>query len=142
MIKGLIKLGLLLVVGLVGYNYFLGSPEEKAQSKEIINKVKEVGKSGVDLVKAEKKKFDAGKYDNALDKIGNLVDNLKSKAKDSKEFLDKIGVLEKKKEELQERIHTDEENMSEEEQGEIKDEMQDLMKQIDELSNKIKEDGE
>ncbi len=141
MIKGLIKLGLLLVVGLVGYNYFLGDEAEKAQSKEIINKVKEVGQSGVDLVKAEKKKFDAGKYDGALDKIGGIVDNLKSKAKDSKEFLDKIGALEEKKEALQERIGSESEDISEKEQGEINDEMADLMKQIEEVSQSIQEES-
>ena len=89
MIKAAIQIFLVLVIGLTAYNYFLGTEEEKAQAKETIDKVKEVGKAGVDLIKAEKEKFDAGKYDGALDKIGNLVDKLKSKAQDSKEMLDK-----------------------------------------------------
>ena len=33
MMRSLIKLGLILVVGILVYNYFFGTPEEKQQSK-------------------------------------------------------------------------------------------------------------
>ena len=81
MIKSIIKVGLLLVVGIVGYNLFFGTPEEKAQSKEIIGKAIDVGKAGVGLIKEEVNKFKEGKYDDALEKIGGLL----SKAKDTAE---------------------------------------------------------
>ncbi len=93
MIGKIIKLGILVVIGLVGYNYFLGTPEEKEKSKEIIGKVADIGKAGVGLIKEEVAKFKEGKYDRALDKIhkglisakdqiqdkgGNLLDQIES----------------------------------------------------------------
>ena len=108
MIKSLIKLGLLLAVGIIGYNYFLGTEAEKESSKKIINEVKDVGKSVGKLLKAEKQKFDAGKYDHALSKISDAFQDLKSKAKNVKdngnEFLSKIKELEEKKKELEESL--------------------------------------
>jgi len=90
MIKSILKVGLLLVVGILGYNYFLGSPEEKAQAKEIIGKGVDVGKASVGLLKGELNKFKSGKYDDALDKVGGILEQAKSKVKDGGELLDKI----------------------------------------------------
>ena len=54
MIKSIIKLGLLLVVGILVYNFFLGTPDEKAQSQKVFNKGKDVIVSVGDLLKSEK----------------------------------------------------------------------------------------
>jgi uncharacterized phage infection (PIP) family protein YhgE len=108
MLKSLIKVGLLLVGGILVYNYFFGTPEEKAQSKEIFTSVKDLTKSAFDLLKQEKQKFDEGKYDEAVDKIGGLLDNLKSKAEqleDNRDLLDKIADLEEKRKRLSEDIN-------------------------------------
>lgn len=107
MLKSLIKVGLLLVAGILVYNYFFGTPEEKAQSKEIFTSVKDLTKSTFALLKQEKAKFDEGKYDEAVDKIGGLLDDLKGKAeqlKDNKELLDQIAALEQKRQRLSEEI--------------------------------------
>ncbi len=90
MIKSILKVGLLLVIGILGYNYFFGTAEEKAQAKEIIGKGVDVGKASVDLLKGEVAKFKSGKYDDALDKIGGLLEKTKEKVKDGSEMLDKI----------------------------------------------------
>lgn len=139
MIKGLIKLGLLLVVGLIGYNYFLGDEAEQAQSKEIIDKVKDLGQSGVDLVKAEKQKFDAGKYDDAVDKVGRLFEHLKAKAKDSKEILGKIESLEEKRDDLKGRIEEEKtkEGITAEESAELDEELKDLMREIKNITREM-----
>ena len=139
MIRGLIQIFIIAVVGLVAYNFFLGTAEEKEQSREIINKVKEVGQSGVDLIKAEKEKFDAGKYDDALDKIGGLVDKLKSKAQDSGETLDKLRNLEGKKNELKDRLREDQEQdkLTEGEQRALQEEMKDLLSEIEGLTSEM-----
>ena len=106
MIKGLLKIGVLLVAGILVYNYFLGSETEKAQSKEIFSEVKDLGKAAWGLLKTEKEKFDDGKYDDAIDKIGGLFDSLKRKAKNLEDsgILDQLAELEKRKEQLAEKI--------------------------------------
>ena len=108
MVKSLIKVGLLLVGGILVYNYFFGTPEEKAQSKEIFTNVKDLTKSAVDLLKQEKQKFDDGKYDEAVDKIGGLLENLKGKAEqleDNRDLLEQIDELERKRQRLSEEIN-------------------------------------
>ena len=149
MIKTLIKLGLLLAVGLVGYNYFLGTEEEKAGSKKIINEVKDLGKSVGSLIKAEKEKFDAGKYDNALDKIGDAFNTLKEKAKVVKEggsdFLAKIKELEEKKNELEKQLsstksETDENDELTEKGQQQKEKLEEDIKNLAKETEKILED--
>ncbi|MEQ8706498.1 MAG: hypothetical protein RIC19_21375 [Phaeodactylibacter sp.] len=108
MLKSLIKVGLLLVAGILVYNYFFGTPEEKAQSKEIFTNVKDLTKSAFDLLKQEKQKFDEGKYDEAVDKVGGLLENLKGKAEqleDNRELLDQIAELERKRQRLSDDIN-------------------------------------
>ena len=56
MIRSLLKLGLLLVAGILVYNYFFGPVEEKEQSKEIFGKVRDVGKDAWALLRTEKDK--------------------------------------------------------------------------------------
>lgn len=105
MIRSLLKLLFILIIGVLIYNYFLGTPEEKENAKQIFSEVKDVAVGVKDLVKAEKEKFDKGKYDNAIDKIGELLSKLKSKAKDIDEkYIDRISDLEKKKDQLKDAI--------------------------------------
>jgi hypothetical protein len=99
MIKSIIKVALLLIVGILGYNYFWGSPEEKAQSKEIIGKAVDVGKAGVGLLKEEIGKFKSGKYDDALDNIGTALNQTKDKVKEGSKLLEEVAEWQKKKEE-------------------------------------------
>ena len=103
MLRSLIKLAIFLVAGILVYNYFFGTPEEKAQSKQIFTEIKDVTKSAVGLLKTEKQKFDEGKYNDAVDKIGGLIDNLKGKAEqleDNRELLDQIADLQQKQRSL------------------------------------------
>jgi hypothetical protein len=106
MIKNLLKLAAVLVVGILVYNYFMGTEAEKQQSKEIFQKVKDLGSDAWNLLKAEKEKLDEGKYDGALDKISNLIDNLKDKAEaiSDSDMLDRIADLERQKDALQEKM--------------------------------------
>lgn len=106
MIKSIIKIGLLLVVGILVYNFFLGTPTEKAQSQKVFNKGKDVIVSVGDLLKSEKSKFDSGKYDTALDKIGSAFDGIRDKANEIKDsdYLDRLNDLDEKRKELQEEL--------------------------------------
>ncbi len=101
MIKSILKLLAILVIGILIYNYFLGNEQEKEGARKIFGEMKDVAISVKDLLKSEKEKFDAGKYDKAVDKIGGVLDGLKRNAKDFDEkYLDRIDDLEKKRQNL------------------------------------------
>jgi hypothetical protein len=104
--RSLIKLGLLLVVGILVYNYFMGTPEEKASSKEIFRQVGQLGKATWGLLKSEKSKLDEGKYDTALDKMDNIYTNLRSHARSNNdlETLERLAALERERQALEERM--------------------------------------
>ncbi len=71
----------MLLVGVLVYNYFLGTPNERESSEKVFRQVKELGKSVADMLKEERAKFKEGKYDKALDQIGNLLQGLKGSDK-------------------------------------------------------------
>jgi len=104
--KSLLKLVAVVVVGVLIYNYFFGTPEEKATSKEIFTDVRDLGKATWGLLKSEKQKFDEGKYDEAVDKVGGLLGSLKSKAKSSDDdaSLAKLEELERRRLELEQEV--------------------------------------
>jgi len=79
MIKFVFKIGVVLVAGVLTYNYFLGDAEEKKQSEAVFSQIKDLGSSIGGLIKSEKEKFDQGKYDEALAKISSAVSELKNR---------------------------------------------------------------
>jgi cytochrome c556 len=106
MIKSLIRLAIIAVIGVLVYNYFLGDDQEKENARQIFQEVKEVGNSIFDFVKSEKEKFDAGKYDAALDKIGGLFDNMRSSADQLEgNYEDELTSLEQERTQLEDRLH-------------------------------------
>lgn len=136
MIKSLLKIGVLLVIGILVYNYFLGTPEEKEQSKVIFTEVKDLGKSAWGLLEKEHTKFKAGKYDDALTKVEDLYTSIKEKAKVIKdsELLDKVTELEKKRQELEKEISRSEDQPdSYDNNKEIEQHWQNLMNETQSL---------
>ncbi len=102
MIRSLLKLGLFLVVGILIYNFFFGTSEEKAQSKAVFRETGQAVSAAWGLLTSEKKKFDSGKYDDVLDKLGGAYSAIRERA----EFVDKnviqrLGELEKRKKQLE-----------------------------------------
>lgn len=105
MIGFVIKLAIVVVIGVLGYNYFLGSAEEKAQSTKVFGQVKDVAVSVGELAKSEKQKYDAGKYDAALDKLAGAYQAAREGAqKLDAGMLRKIGELENRKDALKDEI--------------------------------------
>ncbi|MFM2269009.1 MAG: hypothetical protein RL757_2450 [Bacteroidota bacterium] len=78
MFRSIFKVALLVIAGVVCYNYFWGNAAEKEQSHRIFKGVGNVFGEVRDLVRSERKKFDGGKYDAALDKMGGVLDKLKT----------------------------------------------------------------
>lgn len=106
MIRSIIKLGVVLVVGILVYNFFFGTEMEKESSRKVFTEIKEVGVAVRDLLKSEKDKFDEGKYDDALTKIENAFGNLRSKAREieDSDLLDRLAKLDRERERLQEQF--------------------------------------
>lgn len=104
--RSLIKLAFIVIVGILVYNYFFGTQQEKETSQEIFRGVRDLGKATWDLLKSEKEKFDEGKYDEAVHKIGNLFDSLKDKAETLQDsgMLDRLAELERRRQDLESRI--------------------------------------
>ncbi len=102
MIKSALKLVAILVIGILIYNLFLGTDDEKQGAKKIVGEMKDVGVAVGDLLKTEKQKFDKGKYDKAIDKIGGMLSNLRQNAKDfDQKYVKRLDELEKKRKQLQ-----------------------------------------
>jgi len=102
MIGFLIKLALVAVIGVLAYNYFFGTSEEKAQSAKAFGQMKDVAVSVGQLAKSEKEKFDAGKYDAALEKLGTAYMKLREGARKlDAGLLKRIDTLEKRKADLE-----------------------------------------
>ncbi len=104
----LIRLVILLLIGILVYNYFFGTQEEKETSKKIFGEVRDLGKATWDLLRSEKAKFDEGKYDEAVDKVGNLIDRLRGTARtidNNKDLLARLDELERKRQQLERDIN-------------------------------------
>lgn len=141
--RSLIKLGLLLVAGILVYNFFFGDETEKAQSREIFEKVGDLGRAGINLLRSEKEKFDDGKYDDALDKIGNLFAQVKDKAEDlnDSELLRDINRLEKKRQELKEEVDRKApQGYSREEKETLKKEWRSLVEESEKVMERLEDE--
>jgi hypothetical protein len=105
MIGFFIKLAVFAVIGILGYNYFFGTSEEKEQSSKVFGQMKEVAVSVGELAKSEKEKFDAGKYDAALDKLAGAYKAAREGAqKLDSNLLKNIGELEQRRANLEKEI--------------------------------------
>jgi len=70
MIRRLISLIIVAVIGLMGYNMFFGTDEDKARGQVVAKETKELVGSIFGFLKAEKENYDSGKFDNAMQSAG------------------------------------------------------------------------
>lgn len=98
MIRFILKIGMMLVAGILIYNFFFGTNEEKEQSRKIFGQLKDVVVSVSHLVKSEKQKYDAGKYDTALEKLGGAYQAVRKQAQHlDANLLKRLDELEQRK---------------------------------------------
>lgn len=141
----LLKLAALLVIGILVYNYFFGTTEEKAQSKVIFSEAKDLGKAAWGLLKSEKEKFEDGKYDEAVDKVGGLFKNLKTKAQENKDTdaLAELRELEKERLALERRLDAvdeyDKSKAAAKENEAIKRDWDDLLERTEALMKRMED---
>ena len=132
--RTLLKLALLLIVGLLAYNYFLGSPEEKEQSRVIVDKARDLGSEAWKLLRTEREKMREGKYDAALDRLESLYKDLRREAETVRDSdaLRKLDELSRRRETLEE-MNSERELDAEARQqlDELTDETEDLMHEME-----------
>jgi hypothetical protein len=142
MIKNILKLALLVIIGLLVYNYFFGDAEEKATSKKVFNEVKEVGVAIKDFVKDEHQRIKDGKFDKVLNKLEGAYEKVERKvSKLDPEMLDEFSKLKKRKRELERDLEdkkgTAEKPMAEEDREKIQDDLKDLLERSNDLFDKV-----
>lgn len=133
--RTIINLVLIVVIAVVGYNYFFGSQSEKSDSQEIVNQVKDLGKSIGDLIKNEKEKFDEGKYDGIFDRMRSIFDKVKSQLDTTDASgREKLEDLEKDLNDLEQKVKdAGDSTVSEETRAEWRARMNELMEKADSL---------
>ncbi|MEM7573080.1 MAG: hypothetical protein AAF433_09280 [Bacteroidota bacterium] len=136
MIRSLLRIGILLVIAVLGYNYFLGSPEEKAQSREIVGKVTDLGRDAWNLLRSERDKLREGKYDGVTERLGSLFGSLRDKARDlgDSDIMRRLNSLEERREALDRDMG---EATTEEEQREVERAVESLTAETEALMNEM-----
>lgn len=106
MIRSLLKIAALLIAGILIYNYFFGTNEEQENSRKVFGQIRGVVSSVGQLVRSEKDKFDAGKYDAALDKLGGVYKAIRTQARHVDEkVIKRLDELEGRKAELEQELN-------------------------------------
>lgn len=104
--RRLIGLVIIVVGALIGYNYFFGTAEEQENAREIVDEVRNLGRASWELLKSEKEKMEAGKYDEAAEKFKHIFEQLKGIATDenNREYLDRLSDLERRRQDLERKL--------------------------------------
>ncbi|MDQ8188347.1 hypothetical protein [Pelagicoccus sp. SDUM812002] len=137
MIKFVFKFLIVGLVVLLGFYFFMGSPEDKARAKAVIAKAGDfMGELG-NFVKAEKEKFDRGEYEKELEKIRELAQEIRAKASDFTSFQESSAgvqttVLDRKVDSLQELASK--EDLTDEEILELERRLRELQSEANDLA--------
>lgn len=107
MIKNLITLVIFFVLGWLAYTQFFGTDKEKEQGKALIGSAKQTFGIVVDIFKSEGEKIQSGTYDDAINKLGKVLDDLRSADKKG-DYNERIAQLETEKKRLEEDLKTEE----------------------------------
>lgn len=148
MLKTILQIVVVIVIFVLVYNFFFGTSEEKANAKEIFQEVKDVGVAVKDLLKSEKEKFDAGKYDNAIQKMRSLINNLEDNAREvAPEYVDRIKELEQKRQDLEGQLDDAKNTVDDVQEKakkveELNKDMDQLMQETEQIIQEIKQKKE
>ncbi|MBC2605461.1 hypothetical protein [Pelagicoccus albus] len=142
MIKFVIKILCLGLILLLGYYFFLGSPEDKERAKAVFSEAGDLFAELGNFIKGEKDKFDRGDYEAELEKIRDLLDKVKEKASDLSSLQDTSNgvqalMLDRKYKSLKEL--SEREDLTEEEMEELQEQIKLLHEQADELATNSEE---
>lgn len=86
---------ILILAAYVGYQYYFGKEEDKANARVIVQETKDLGKAVSDLLKRQKEKYNDGDFDKVIDDIRRTLDKLKTASpEDRRESRDHLKQLE------------------------------------------------
>lgn len=131
----IIRWALIIIAVIVGYNYFFGDSHEKSESEEIVEQVRELGKSIFGFVKNEKERMEEGKYEVLFEKMESVFDVLKSQLETADpDEADELRQLEKDKDALEKEIKNAERGeVSEEHKHELEVRIRELLQKSEML---------
>lgn len=138
----IIKWLVYLLIAVLVYNLFFGTEEEKTQSKEIFSKVGELGREAWGILRSEKQKFDQGKYDEAVTKVGQLYQRLSTTARqlNDNRSLQRVAVLEQQRQEIEQQLQQrSAEDMSPAQKSQLLSDWALLMRQTEQLMKEMEQ---
>ena len=140
MFRFLFKILILLVIGVLAYNYFFGNSEERTQAKAVVSEIKDAGRAVGNLLNTEKTKFDNGKYDKALDKMSMMLQKMKSTSKDAStdREISKLEVEKKSIESKLDKLST-QKNVKASEQKDLLTRMEQLLEKAEKVAGTLEE---
>jgi hypothetical protein len=104
MIGKLLSLIFFFVVGWIAYTQFFGTPKEQKMGQEVISNGKETIQSVFNIFFHEGEKIQNGTYDETIEKVGELLNNMRKQAKDDKQT-ERLDELEAEKDRITEEVH-------------------------------------
>jgi translation initiation factor 2B subunit (eIF-2B alpha/beta/delta family) len=117
---------ILLLAGYIGYMYYFGKGEDKSKAVTIVNETKDLGKAVGDFLRKQKDKYDAGDFDQLIDKVNTALEKLKSKSEPNEvEVKDNLRHLENELRQI------DPQKLTEEQREALKKLMDDVNKELD-----------
>ena len=146
MLRFIISTAFFLTIGLLSYNYFFGTAEEKEQAQEIFSKGAEVVGAGAGLLKSEYQKYQEGKYDEALENVSHLLSRLKDQGGELLEEIEswkqRKDAWEQKKTDLQQLLNADPDAVDCEKIKKAVAELEKERKFLESEGNRLKEKAE
>lgn len=146
MLRFIISTAFFLTIGLLSYNYFFGTAEEKEQAQEIFSKGAEVVGAGAGLLKSEYQKYQEGKYDEALENVSHLLSRLKDQGGELLEEIEswkqRKDAWEQKKTDLQQLLNADPDAVDGEKIKKAVAELEKERKFLESEGNRLKEKAE
>ena len=94
MIGKLISLVIFFTIGWVVYTQVFGTDEEQEMGQEVIGNAKETVQGIFGIFQHESGKIKEGTYDESIQNLGNLLDNLRENAKDEDQKEELTGLKE------------------------------------------------
>lgn len=137
MIKFIIKFLAFGLIVLLGFYFFMGSPEDKDRAKAVFSEAGDLFGELGNFLKTEKEKFDRGDYQDELDKIRELVADIKAKAARLSSLQESTDgaqavLLDQKADELERLLMK--EDLTEEEITALKEKLRSLQTEANELA--------
>ena len=129
MIGKLITLIIVFVIGWVVYTQIFGTEEEQAMGKEVISNAKQTVGSIVDIFKHEGGKIKEGTYDDSIDKLGTLLDNLRENSNNADQQHE-LEILAEETQQIKEKVQQAKEGLEEVDDEQTRQELEQLTKKV------------